>query len=209
MVSHSPARELLTHRLDHLPPARDHLQRLRHVFSDLRHPLRPAAGAGGRPRHHHPLARQMFGEGLARRLATDEPLHLGRCCCRLLGREIVLAGVGREIVEGELELVEQALLALGPRNHRAPDAASRSSASGKRSAPRPPTPAPAMPQALLRGLQRRSGPCRSWGRERIRFADPWQLLIVIGRPDCIAGPHPARDGRQVRTGLRHSIPSSR
>ena len=56
----------------------------------------------------------MFGEGLAPRLATDEPLDLGRCCRRLLGREIVLAGVGRQIVEGKLKLIEQALLALRP-----------------------------------------------------------------------------------------------
>ena len=81
------ARELLPHRLDHLPPARDHLQRLGHILADLRQPLRPTAGAGSRPRHHHPLARQMIGEGLARRLAANEALDLSRCCCRLLGRQ--------------------------------------------------------------------------------------------------------------------------
>ena len=109
-----PAAELLPHRLDHLPAARDHLKRLRHVLADLRQPLRPAAHAGRGSRHYHPFARQMFGEGLAPRLATDEPLDLGRCCRRPLGREIVLAGVGRQIVEGKLKLIEQALLALRP-----------------------------------------------------------------------------------------------
>ena len=56
----------------------------------------------------------MFGEGLARRLAPDEALHLGgrgRC---LLGRESVLAGVGREIGQRELKLSDKTLLALGP-----------------------------------------------------------------------------------------------
>ena len=38
-----PAGEPLAHGLDHLPPARDHLQRLRHVLAELRQPVRPAA----------------------------------------------------------------------------------------------------------------------------------------------------------------------
>ena len=37
--------ELLAHRLNHLPLARNHLQRLGQVFADPRQPLRPAARA--------------------------------------------------------------------------------------------------------------------------------------------------------------------
>ena len=80
-------------------------------------------------RHHHPLARQMIGEGLAPRLATDElprPRSLpGR---RLLGREIVLGWRSAvKIVQGKLKLIEQALLALGPLNRKVRGGASRSS----------------------------------------------------------------------------------
>ena len=109
-----PTGELLPHRLDHLPPARDHLQGLRHVLADLRQPLRSAARAGRGPRHHHAFARQVLGEGLARRLAADEPLDLGGPGRRLLGRQLVLGGARRELVEREFQLVEKTLLALRP-----------------------------------------------------------------------------------------------
>ena len=107
------ARELLADRLDHLPAARDHLERLGHVLADLRQPLRATARAGHRTRHHHPLARKMLGEGLARRLAADEPLHLGGLDRRPLGRQLVLGGTRRELVERKLKLIEKTLAALG------------------------------------------------------------------------------------------------
>ena len=49
-----PAGELLAHRLDHLPAARDNLQRLGHVLADLRQLLRTAARARCRRRNNHP-----------------------------------------------------------------------------------------------------------------------------------------------------------
>ena len=104
-----PARELLPHRLDHLPPARDHLQRLRHVLADLRQPLRSAARAGRGRRHHHTFAQQVFREGLARRLAADERLDLGAPGRRLPGRQLVLGRARRELVEREFQLVEKEL----------------------------------------------------------------------------------------------------
>ena len=116
----APAGELLPHRLDHLPPARDRLQRFRHILADLRQPVRSAAGTGRGPRHHHPLARQMLGEGLARRLAPDEPLDLGRFCRRLLGRQPVLGSARLKLVKRKLKLVEKTLLALGPRAVKRP-----------------------------------------------------------------------------------------
>ena len=109
-----PARELLPHRLDHLPTARDHLKGLGHVLVDLRQPLRSAARAGRGRRHHHAFARQVFREGLARRLAADERLDLGAPGRRLPGRQLVLGRARRELAEREFQLVEKTLLALRP-----------------------------------------------------------------------------------------------
>ena len=110
----APAGELLAHRLDDLPPARDRLQRLRHILADLRQPFRSAALTGRGRRHHHTLARKVVGERLARRLAADEPLDLGARGRRLLSRQLVLCRARRELIEGELQLAEQALTALRP-----------------------------------------------------------------------------------------------
>ena len=107
-----PAGELLAHRLDHLPPARDHLQRLGHILADLRQLLRAAARAGGRSGHHHPLARQVRGERLAGRPSPGEALDLGGLRRRLLGRQLVLGRARLELVELEFQLVEKTLLAL-------------------------------------------------------------------------------------------------
>ena len=56
----------------------------------------------------------MLGEGLARRLAADEPLDLGAPGRRLPGRQLVLGRARRELVEREFQLVEKTLLALRP-----------------------------------------------------------------------------------------------
>ena len=109
-----PTGELLPHRPDHLPTARDHLKRLRHVLANLRQPVRSAARARRGRRHHHTFARQVLGEGLARRLAADEPAHLGGPGRSLPGRQLILGRAHRELVEREFQLVEKTLLALGP-----------------------------------------------------------------------------------------------
>ena len=57
-----PAGEALANRLDHLPLARNDLQRLGDVLAQLRQFVRTAAGAR-RGRDHHALARQMLGNG--------------------------------------------------------------------------------------------------------------------------------------------------
>ena len=66
------AGELLPDMLDHLPLPRDHLQRLGDVLAQLAQPRAAAARASGRRRLDHPLARQMLGEGLARRALAGE-----------------------------------------------------------------------------------------------------------------------------------------
>ena len=56
----------------------------------------------------------MIGEGLARRLAADEALDLGAPGRSLLGRQFVLSLARRDFVEGQFQLVEKTLTALGP-----------------------------------------------------------------------------------------------
>jgi hypothetical protein len=55
-----PAGELLTHVLDHFPPARNELQRLGHVPADLAQCRSAAAQAGRERRIDDALARQML-----------------------------------------------------------------------------------------------------------------------------------------------------
>src|SRR3546814_16796728 len=61
------AGELLAHRLDHLPPARDHLQSLGHVLAQLGQPAAAAAQAVGRRRDDQALAPVAVRKGLSRR----------------------------------------------------------------------------------------------------------------------------------------------
>ena len=51
----------------------------------------------------------MLGEGLARRLAADEALHLGGLGCGLLGRQLVFGSARLKLVEGKLKLIEKTL----------------------------------------------------------------------------------------------------
>ena len=59
------AAEPLAHRLDHLPLAGDHLQRLGHVLAQLAEAGSSAACAGRRRGHDDALAGQVRREGLA------------------------------------------------------------------------------------------------------------------------------------------------
>src|SRR5205814_4532705 len=71
------ARELLADMLDHLPLPWDHLQRLGDILAQLAPPRATAAQANGRSGLDHPLARQMLGEGLARRTLASKRHHIG------------------------------------------------------------------------------------------------------------------------------------
>ena len=75
------AGELLPHMLDHLPAARDHLQRLRDILAESAQPPHPPqhrhlTGAGSTTRSRG----QVLGEWLARRALADEGGHVGRAC---------------------------------------------------------------------------------------------------------------------------------
>ena len=104
-----PARELLPDVLQHLPLPRHHLQRLGDVLAELGEPGRPATRAGGRTRNDDPLARQIFGEGLARRLLAPERANRrdgGRRS--LFGGQLILRRGRFELLQFELHLVEEA-----------------------------------------------------------------------------------------------------
>ncbi len=103
----TPARELLAHRLDHLPSPRDDLQRLGNVLTQPGQLRRPAAGAALRCCDHHALAGQMIRERLARRpLAFERFDRLGPPR-RILGRQLVLSRRRLQIFELKLHLIQQ------------------------------------------------------------------------------------------------------
>jgi len=105
------ARHLFAYGLDHLPAARDHLERLGHVFADARQPVRAAARAAGGCRDDDALARQVRWKGLTRRALANEGRDIG--LRRRERGEVLVFGRGRfRLLEGELDLVDQPLAAL-------------------------------------------------------------------------------------------------
>jgi len=101
------AGELLSDMLDHLPLPRDHLQRLGDILAQFAQPCAAAAQAGRGGRLDHPLARQMLGERLTRWPLAGKGCHIRRLRNGALGGNLVLARRARELLEGQLHLVEQ------------------------------------------------------------------------------------------------------
>ena len=104
-----PAGELLAHVLDHLPLARNELQRLGHVLADLAQCRAAAARAGRGRRIDDPLARQMLGQRPASRPAPFERRHRHLLARRRghLRRRLGLRGIRLQIGQLQLELIEQ------------------------------------------------------------------------------------------------------
>src|SRR6202035_5292011 len=100
-----PAGELLADMLDYLPLARDRFQRLGDVLAQLAQPLAAAAKASSRSRHDHPLARQMFGEGLARGTLAGEGRHRRGLGNRHLGGDLILSGRTLQLLAPPLALI--------------------------------------------------------------------------------------------------------
>ena len=101
------AGELFADMLDHLPLPRNDLQGLGDVLAQFAQACAAAAQAGHRCRLDHPLARQMLGEGLARRPLAGEGRHI-RCLGHgALGGNLILGRRAREFLERQLHLVEQ------------------------------------------------------------------------------------------------------
>ena len=108
------AGELLAHRLDHLPLAWDHLQRLGDILAEFRQFRRAAARAGLGCRNDHALAWQMLGEWLARRPLALEGLD-GLCADRRrLGRQFILSRRCFQVVKLQLHLIQQPGFAFRP-----------------------------------------------------------------------------------------------
>ena len=110
-----PAGHLLAHVLDHLPLARDHLQRLGDRLAELPQARATAARAGGRSRDDDTLARQMRWERLARGTLAREGGDCHRLCGGALGGDLVLSGVGLRLLELQLHLLDDARGALRAR----------------------------------------------------------------------------------------------
>ena len=215
-----PAGELLAHGLDHLPAARDHLERLGDVLAELDDPPRAAGLAAGRRRHDHALARQVRREGLAHRAPTLP----GRRRCRPMHRAPRRRGRPRSPWPRAPRAAVPAARAAAPcartASRRAPAAASRSRAGAPRSSPRrsPAPPGPARPPAAFasaaaarasaaaRAVRRASISLGSGVMSRVYRASPmrWSKIDSSGQRN-----HPAAEGRQVCRGFRQSMPSSR
>jgi len=206
------AGEPLAHRLDHLPLARDHLQRLSDVFPKLGQ-LAIAAGARGRSRNDHPLARQMRRQRSARRLAANG--RAGRLLpVRIAGRiegRLILGRLRLEFLKLKFQLVQQLAAAFGRgaeplmpqlgnqqlqmRRHRL--GAGR---AGLGIAPRQPL-----------GHQRRAQRRDVVGKRAERGIHAADSSISAGGRVllfCRQKDQPAISGRHVRCGFRQSIPSS-
>jgi hypothetical protein len=109
-----PAGELLPHRLDHLPPPRRRLQRLRHVLAELAQAIAAAARASRRRIDHHALARQMVGERVSLGAPAGEGAHRCRLRGRLFRRQLVFCGARRQFLELERQLADQLRRPLRP-----------------------------------------------------------------------------------------------
>src|SRR6266481_3277221 len=107
------AGELLAYRLDQLEAARDLLQRLGHILTDLRQPRSTAAGTGRWSLNDDALAFDVIRPWLAHCSLAHEGadiLRLRRCGLR---GKLILARRGDEFFELQLQLFEQPCRALG------------------------------------------------------------------------------------------------
>ena len=226
-----PAGELLPHRLDHLPPPRRRLQRLRHVLAELAQAIAAAARAGGRRIDHHALARQMVGERVALGAPAGEGAHRRRLRGRLLRRQFVFGWRWPPAPRTRAPAGRSAAPTAPTAARRSGARAWRSGASARRSAPCLPRLSPARPPAPPRlpgpaRARRRAPPSgRRRRREEPRRRDPCDEgnhnSRDLRRPKMRLTPcfsslrrrfrhraQPALLGRHVSCGFRQSIPSS-
>lgn len=102
-----PAGELLAHRLDYLPLARNDLQRLGNVLAHFHDPGRATAGAGRRSFNDQPFARQVVGKRLA---GGPTAFEGGDTCDPLRNasrRDLVFGGICLEFLKLQFHLVDQ------------------------------------------------------------------------------------------------------
>jgi len=107
------AGELLAYRLDQLEAARDLLQRLGHILTDLRQPRSTAAGTGRWSLNDDALAFDVIRPWLAHRPLALKGADVLRPRCGGLRGKLILARRGDEFFELQLQLLEQPCGALG------------------------------------------------------------------------------------------------
>src|SRR5690606_9908820 len=98
-----PAGDLLTHRLDDLPAARNDFERLGDVFTDPAQAGAAASRASAGRRNDDALARQMLRKRLAGWSAPFKAGCSGGLASRQLSHCLVLAGRGFQLLELKLE----------------------------------------------------------------------------------------------------------
>src|SRR5512144_2230965 len=108
----APAGELLAHRLDDFPLARNDLQRLGDVFAQLRQLRGAARRAACRRWDDNALARQMRRERFARWALALRPRRIAGPGRSFLGQELILGGGGLQFFELKLHLLQKPRLAL-------------------------------------------------------------------------------------------------
>ena len=161
-----PAGELLAHRLDDLPPARNNLQRLGDVFAELRQLRRAARRAACRRRDHHALARQMRRKRFARWALALRRRRAARPGRGFLGQKLILGRGCLQLFELKLHLLQEPRLALRADAVKRAPAASRSQASDERSS-RPRSRSPPWPEPPRKGGRRaRRGSSRERRQDR-------------------------------------------
>ena len=101
------ARELLAHRLDHLPLTRHQFQRPGHVFPELAQAIAAAAFARRRRIDHNALAGKMVGEGIAFAARARKSAHSRRPGDGFFGRKLVFGGAGFQLFKRKRQLVDQ------------------------------------------------------------------------------------------------------
>ena len=111
-----PARHLLAHVLDHLPLARDHLQRLGDRLAELAQARAAAAVAGGGRRNDDALARQDAPGTAGGTAVAREAGNVRRLGGGALGGDLVLGGGRLQLFELQLHLIEKARRALRARS---------------------------------------------------------------------------------------------
>lgn len=107
IVSQSRQGELLAHRLNHLPLARNDLEGLGDVLTQLAQPVAATALAAHGTGHDDAFARKMLGQNRLHRPAAGKAGDIDGGRHRQFGSELVLGRRHLQLYQLELHLVDQ------------------------------------------------------------------------------------------------------
>jgi hypothetical protein len=102
-----PAGELLPHRFDHLPLARDRLQGPGHVLAQLAQPRSATTIASRRRIDHHALAREVVGEGVSFGALAGESRHRRGLGDGDFRGEFIFGGARFQFLELQRQLIDE------------------------------------------------------------------------------------------------------